>query len=77
MVRGGSLVFAALLGLCQGTENFFRGHQLIRASPETDRHYEILKQLDDNLPEDVIDFWYVISTHSMEISGFFCHSDFT
>jgi len=27
------------------------------ASPETERHYEILKQLDDNLPEDVIDFW--------------------
>ena len=47
------------------------------ASPETERHYEILKQLDDNLPEDVIDFWYVISTHSVEISGLFCYSDFT
>ena len=75
MVRGGSLVFAALFGFCHGTENFFRGHQLIMASPETERHYDILKQLDDNLPEDVIDFWYVImiSTHSVEISGFFCH----
>ncbi len=67
MVGGRSsllLVFVVtLIGLIKGQNEgaddngIFSGFKLFQARPESDRHREILTQMDENLPEDVIDFW--------------------
>ena len=67
MVGGRSsslLVFVVtLIGLIKGQndgvdeDGIFSGFKLFQARPESDRHREILTQMDENLPEDVIDFW--------------------
>lgn len=50
-----TLVFLAFTGaLCQGD---FTGHKLFQAKPQTKEHVEILRSLDENIPEDAIDFW--------------------
>jgi len=35
----------------------FSGFKLFQARPESDHHRKVLTQLDDNVPEDAIDFW--------------------
>ena len=50
-----------LIGLIKGLNGddngIFSGFKLFQARPESDRHREILTQLDENVPEDVVDFW--------------------
>ena len=50
-----------LIGLIKGLNGdkngIFSGFKLFQARPESDHHRKVLTQLDDNIPEDAVDFW--------------------
>ena len=48
---------SCLVGLVLAQDEQNSGYKLIQAKPENDRDREILKEMDDFYPEDVVDFW--------------------
>ena len=60
--RSSLLVFVVTLislikGLNGDNNGIFSGFKLFQARPESDHHRKVLTQLDDNIPEDAVDFW--------------------
>ena len=48
---------SCLLGLALAQDEQSSGYKLIQAKPENDRDRELLKEMDEFYPEDVVDFW--------------------
>ena len=48
---------SCLLGLALAQNEQNSGYKLIQAKPENDRDREVLKEMDEFYPEDVVDFW--------------------
>ena len=59
LLIGHLLIIATSVCLIKATGDF-TGFKLFQARPETDRHKELLNQMDENLPEDLVDFWFVL-----------------
>ena len=60
--RSSLLVFVVTLislikGLNGENNGIFSGFKLFQARPESDHHRKVLTQLNDNIPEDAVDFW--------------------
>ena len=48
---------SCLLGLALAQDEQNSGYKLIQAKPKNDRDREVLKEMDEFYPEDVVDFW--------------------
>ena len=48
---------SCLLGLALAQDEENSGYKLIQAKPKNDRDRELLKEMDEFYPEDVVDFW--------------------
>jgi len=48
---------SCLLGLALAQDEQNSGYKLIQAKPENERDRELLKEMDEFYPEDVVDFW--------------------
>ena len=48
---------SCLLGLALAQDEQNSGYKLIQAKPKNDRDRELLKEMDEFYPEDVVDFW--------------------
>ena len=48
---------SCLVGLVLAQDEQNSGYKLIQAKPENDKDRELLKEMDEFYPEDVVDFW--------------------
>ena len=48
---------SCLLGLALAQDEQNSGYKLIQAKPKNDRDRELLEEMDEFYPEDVVDFW--------------------